>query len=416
MTTTLLTEKEGFRIGELFHLDWDTPGGLTKVQTGQPTTSIQGNDQAQPGMMTVPYRFRVSGTGNKIALLADDPAFSAGKTMGTRFIIYDAATRHCTDVVVLLEADLSSEYAVTDFLVTEDNTLFLLEKLVSAGNPVINRLRCVDTAGHVRWEVQEELPAGKSTGIIKEQAGFIYIQYEEPEKTNVLKVNANTGAADKWAVVDKTGIPLFISEQMQVGYISFIKEKNNRAFVQYDPVTGKEEIQYASPGIYEMLTFPVATDERMNLYGANGLSLSCLTPALQQEWTFPVNNVVPAEGGLVFISQYDENTQNLLIYRAATDGKINGITKIHLSRPGIRMGRLNRLTDQQDFVIETFEGKDRRFWTYYNDKKELAELPAEEGAQRFVLQSARTSRVDDAGNLYVAVAGPQAFHIIKITQ
>jgi hypothetical protein len=416
MTTTLLTEKEGFRIGELFHLDWDTPGGLTKVQTGQPTTSIQGNNQAQPGMMTVPFRFRVSGTGNKVVLLADDPAFFAGKTMGTRFIIYDAVTRRCTDVVVLLEADLSAEYEVTDFLVTDDNTLFLLEKLVSAGKPVTNRLRCVDTTGHVNWEIQEQLPAGKYTGIIKEQAGFIYIQYEEPGKTAVLKVNTKTGAVDKWAVVDKTGIPLFISEQMRIGYVSFIKEKNNRAFVQYDPVTGKEEIQYANPGIYEMLTFPVATDRRMNLYGANGLSLSCLTPALQQEWTFPVNNVVPAEDGLLFISQYNENTQDLLIYRSATGGKINGVTKIHLSRPGIRMGRLNRLTDRQDFVIETFEGKDRRFWTYNNDKKELAELPAEESGQRFVLQSARTSRVDNAGYIYMAVAGPQAFHIIKIAQ
>lgn len=425
MIIPLIIDKNGLEIEELFRVSWDEAGGLQKLLTGPPMTSIRDDHNRDMEPVTAPYRFRVSEQGNKIAILCNDPIFVPGKFGNLEFLLYDTQNKRISKTAVPLNDSRFEKLEIIDFLIDENSMLYLLSRFYTKEKTITNRLQLVTPGGTPAWEIEWDTGAGitvrndslsgKCTAIIKATENHLLIQSEEAGKTAIFKINIKTGNAERWGSIDNTDLKIFADDKLSMRYISFIKEANNRAYIEYNPEKDKKLIKYAGPEIYAALAFPVAIDIHNNIYCVEGFSLSCIGSALHLKWVLPVNNIIPGSGYLL-ASLYNENAKDLIIYKWGANGTLAETTHVNLNMPGIRLGRLLGLTNADDFVIETYRENNKQVLLYNRATEKLEELSAKTLTKKFRLQAAATWQVDKMGNIYLPVAGDEALHIIKIAE
>ena len=419
----ILVEKDDLVIEELFHVNWDNTLVFQKILTSPPSTSALGNSYNEIKPIIAPYRFRVSEDGNKIAILSNDPKYQSDKDHNMEFILYDLKSKKLSKTKLPLNESPVGKVEVIDFMIMDNGMFYLLDRVYINEKTNTDRLRLIQPDGIVVWEVkcnnaddatfQNGAFIGKCTGIVKITEKYLFVQSEEAGKTSVFKINVKTGNVEKWMSLDNKDLRVFIDDNLHVYYLSFIKEANNRAYTEYDPEFDKRNIQFVSPDIYPIVTFPVAMDNRRNIYCAEGFSLSCLEPALNLKWTLPINNIVIDSGNL-FLSFYNESNSDLSIYEWTRGGVRSEITHINLSGGGAKLSRLLGLTKSGDFVIETFRQNNKLIESYNMSTGKLEELSKNRIFEFFHLQSADTWQIDKVGDIYLPVTSDEGLHIIKI--
>jgi len=384
MSTASLIEQDRVRVEELARFGWNTPEGLPLIKTGRAVTSIlESSNQSLPEEAVAPYRFRVSRSGNQIIIYSG----------GISFILYDV------DSKTVRKIDLPSDARVeiVDFLLSAQGGFYVLQKAA------VNRLRCFESDGHLRWQIEM---SGVSQVLIGEVKRAEFVQTESSSKTVILKIDSITGKAEEWLSLDTLIPKTFVDDELDLHYVIFDQQANNRVYVSYDPDTGKKETRFAEREVYGLLGFPAALDAHGNLYCAEGLTFSCLSRDLSLKWIFSVNNVVVTSEGL-FTSHFD---QSLIIYRWQADQAEPIDVPLDLS--GLRLAKLAGLTDSGNFVIETHSDQ-TAFWEYKS--KTLHRLPDNSRFDRFQLQAASTWQVDQLGNLYLPVSSPRALHLMRVS-
>jgi hypothetical protein len=265
-------------------------------------------------------------------------------------------------------------------------------------------LRCFDTDGHLLWQTET---SGVSRALLGEVKNEVFLQTETSSKTVIVKIDSKTGKAEEWLNLDALIPKTFIDDNLDLHYVIFDQEANNRVYVSYDPDSGKKKTTYAERGAYGLLGFPAGLDGHENLYCAEGLTFSCLSAELAVKWVFSVNNVVVDSEGL-FTSHFD---QGLMIYRWQAGAA--EMVEVPLDLSGLRLAKLAGVTDSGDFVIETHSER-KTLWEYRLKSKTLDRLPDNSPFHSFQLQAASTWQVDQQGNLYLAVSSVQGLHIIKV--
>jgi len=398
MSTASLIEQNRVRLKELARFGWNTPEGLPLIKTGRPVTSmLDSGNQHSPDEVVAPYRFRVSRSGNEIIILANDPAYTGDYSAGVDFLVYDVNEKASRTINVPSEARVE----VVDFLLSAQGGFYLLEQLLTNEKAIVNRLRCFEPDGHLLWQTET---SGMSKALLGEVKHEVFLQTESSSKTVILKIDSKTGKAEEWLSLDTIIPKIFVDDNLDLHYVIFDQQANNRVYVSYDPATGKKETRFAERDSYGLLGFPAALDARGNIYCAEGLTVSCLSAELAVKWRFTVNNVVVNSEGL-FTSHFD---QSLIIYRWQEDGAERIDVPVDVS--GLRLAKLVGVTDSGNFVIETHSDK-RALWEYKS--KTLYPLPENSHISSFQLQAASTWQVDQDGNLYLPVSSAQGLHLIK---
>ena len=423
MNTASLIEQNCVQIKEIIHLSWNQPEGLSKIMTGQPLTSIVHSEQATPAPVIAAYRFRVAGTGNKIILLSNDPLYTSDYSSSLDFLLCDIENKTVRKTGIPRGDDRVEKSEVVDFLLSEDDSLYLLERFFTKQKSAINRLCRVNSEGKTIWQTeanvktdnseQSGLLFGKCTAILKGRKDAIFLRTETQNKSFVLKINAETGKAETWLALDIMVPKIFVDDDLNIHYVAFIKETNNRAYISHDSAKAKREIRYAGTDAYALLAFPAATDICNHVYCAQGLSFSCLSPELSVKWTFSVNNIA-FDGGRLLTSQFNESGKKLAIHEWHSNGRLAGTINLRFDLPDLRLGKLSGVANTGDWVIETYHGKDKTFWKYNTKSRSLDKVSETPQFNEFHLQAAASWQVDTAGNLLIPVSSTEKFRIIKV--
>jgi len=424
MNTASFIEQNRVQIKELVRFSWNKPEGLLMIKTGEPLTSLLYSEQQAPEAVIAAYRFRISESGNKIVVLSNDPLYTSDYSSSLDFLAYDIANKMARKTSVPMSDSRVEKSEIVDFLLGNNNNLYLLERLLTKERTTINRLRHIEAGGKIIWEIeakvgtenpgQNGLLFGKCRALLKEMKDTVFLQTETSAKTFVLKIDSNTGKTEEWLSVDNIVPKIFIDDDLNLHYVTFIKETNNRAYISYDPDKGKKEIRYAGAEAYALLGFPAALDIHNNIYCAEGLSISCLSPELLVKWIFSANNII-LDSGSLFTSHFIEAGKSLVIYRWQADGSLAETINVPLDLPDLKLGKLSGLVNSGDFVIETYQGEVKGLWKYTTKSKTLDKLPETSGVNRFYLQPAATWQIDRAGNLFIPVSSAEGFHIVKVS-
>ncbi|OEU83688.1 MAG: hypothetical protein BA873_08690 [Desulfobulbaceae bacterium C00003063] len=421
MITTSLIEQNRVRIKEFVHFLWNKPEGLPMIMTGQPLTGHIYKGKGVPEDIIATYRFRISESGNEIVILSNDPLYTSDYSSFLDFLVYDIENKTTLKTSVPMDIKLGEKPEIVDFLFTKDKNLCLLEHLLTKQRTVINRLRYIAVGGEIIWETratdnsrQKGSLFGKCTALLKEMKDIIFLQTETSDTTFLLKIDSNSGKTEEWLSVDNIIPKIFIDDDLNIHYVTFIKEANNRAYISYVPNKEKKEIWYAGAEAYPLLAFPVASDIHNNIYCAEGLSFSCLSPELLVKWIFSANNMV-LDSGHLLTSHFNEEGKNLVIYEWQANGSLAKTINLPLDLPGLRLGKLSGLVNSRDFVIETYQQKNKIFWKYNTTSKTLDKLPETSNVDKFHLQAAATWQVDKKGNLFIPVSSAEGFYIMKVS-
>ena len=424
METFSLIEKNRIQVKELLHFPWNEPEGLPKIMTGNPLTSLIDKGEADVEQVIAAYRFRINETGSKIITLASDSHSVAGHFSTIDFLLYNLESRLARKIIIPLGDNLIEKSETVDFLLGKNDSFYLLERLITKEKKTISRLRCVEASGKVVWEIEGKADPGNSeTGavlygqciaLLKEMGESVYLQAETATQTVIFKVDSKTGETRKWLAIDNVVPKVFIDEHLNFRYATFIKEVNNRAYVCYNPNTAKQEILYADSKSYACLGFPAALDAGNNLYCAEGLSISCLSPRLLVKWKLSINNVI-LDSGRLFTSHFNEESKNLLICEWQENGSVVETMKVPLDLPGIRLGRLAGVVDPENFAIETYSQNNKMLQKYNIKAKTFDKLPEYSRIDKFHLQAAATWQIDKMGNIYLPVSSAEGFHIISVS-
>ena len=424
MNTASFIDQNRVQIKELVRFPWNKPEGLLMIKTGEPLTSLLYSERQAPEAVIAAYRFRISESGNKIVILSNDPLYTSDYSSSLEFLMYDIENKMARKTSVPISDSRVEKSEVVDFLLGNNNNLYLLERLLTNDKAIINRLRSIEAGGAIIWQTeakvgtenrgQKGLLFGKCTALVKEMKDTIFLQTETSAKTVILKIDSNTGNAEEWLSLDNIVPKIFIDDELNLHYVTFIKKANNRAYISYDPDKGKKEIRYAGAEAYALLGFPAASDIHNNIYCAEGLSISCLSPELSVKWIFSANNIILGSESL-FTSHFNVTGKNLVIYRWQADGSIAATINVPLDLPDLKLGKLSGLVDAGDFVIEAHEREKKLFWKYNTKSRTLAKLPDTSGVNRFYLQPASTWQIDRTGNLFIPVSSAEGFHIINVS-
>jgi len=422
MNTASLIEQNRVQIKELVRFAWNKPEGLLMIKTGQPLTSVlYSGKQASPEAVIAPYRVRISESGNEIVILSNDPLYTSDYSSSLDFLLYDIEKKMARKINVPMGDNRVEKSEIVDFLLGKNSRFYLLEHLLTKEKTTVNRLRYIEAGGQIIWQTEGGVVAenpgekgllfGKSTALLKEIKDNVFLQ---TETLVILKIDSKTAKTEEWLSVDSIVPKIFVDDALNLHYVTFIKEANNRAYVSYDPYKGKKEIRYAGAEAYPLLAFPAALDVHNNIYFGEGLSFSCLTPELLVKWRFSLSNII-LDAGRLFTSHFDEAGKSLVIYEWQANGRVAETIKVPLDLPRLRLGRLFGLVKSGDFVIETYQQDNRILWAYSTESKTLDRLPETLHVNRFQLQAAATWQVDNAGNLYLPVSSAEGFHIIKVS-
>lgn len=425
MNTASLIEKNRVQIKELARFPWNKPEGLRLIKTGRPVTSVLYNgENASTEAVIAPYRFRVSESGNEILILSNDPLYTSDYSSSLDFIVYDIERKTTRRTSIPMSNNRIEKSEVVDFLPGKNDKFYLLEHLQTKEKNIVNRLRYIETGGQPIWQSEARVvtensqqkgsPFGKSKALLKELKDKIFLQTETSSKTSIFTIDSKTAKPEEWLSLDTIVPKIFINADLDLHYVTFIKEANNRAVVSYDPEKGEKETKYAPPEAYASLGFPAALDVDNNIYCGEGLSCSCVTPELFVKWTFSVSNII-LDSGRLFTGHFDEAGKALLIYEWQSNGSAAETIKVPLDVPGLRLGRLAGLVNAEDFVIETYQQENKTLRVYSAKSKTLTTLPETSPFSRFQLQGAASWQVDKAGNLYLPVSSAEGFHIIKVS-
>lgn len=424
MNTASFIERNRVQIKELVRLSWNKPEGLLMIKTSEPLTSLLYSENQAPEAVIVAYRFRISESGNKIVILSNDPLYTSDYSSSLDFLVYDIENKMARKSNVAISDNGIEKLEIVDFLLGNDNNFYLLERLLTKESTTINRLRHIGSGGKIIWEIeakvgtenpgQKGLLFGKCRALLKEMKDTIFLQTETSAKTFILKIDSKTGKTEQWLSVDNIVPKIFIDDNLNLHYVTFIKEANNRAYISYDPDKGKKEIRYATAEAYALLGFPAALDIHNNIYCAEGLSFACLSPELLVEWIFSINNIVLDHESL-FTSHFNEVSNNLVIYKWQANGSVAETIDVQLDMPGLKLGRFSGLVNSEDFVIETYQRENKMFWKYNTKSKTLDKLLDTPQVNRFHLQAAATWQIDKTGNLYIPVSSADGFHLIKVS-
>jgi len=423
MNTASLIEQHRVHINELVRFAWNKPDGLPLIKTGEPLTSIlDSGKQASGEDVIADYRFRISETGNEMSILSNDPQYTSDYSSSLDFLVYDIENKVVRKTSVLMTNGRVDKSEIVDFLLGSNKNFYLLEHLSTKEKTTVNRLRNVEAGGTVVWQTEASTEdAGqkrtlfrKATALLREIKDNVFVQSETSGRTFVLKIDSKTGKAEEWVNLDNVVPKLFVDEALNLHYVTFIPEANNRAFVSYDPGQGKKKTRYAGAEAYPWLAFPAALDAHNNLYCAQGLSFSRLSSELSIKWTLSVNNIV-LDSERLFTSYFDEANKTLVIYEWKTNGSVADTIKVPLDLAGLRLGRLFGLLHSGNFVIETYQEENRTLWEFNSKSKTLVKLPDTSQINRYQLQAASTWQVDKAGNLYLPVSSDEGLHIVKVS-
>ena len=424
MNTASFIEQNRVQIKELVRFSWNKPEGLTMIMTGQPLTSRLYREKQAPEAVIATYRFRVSESGKKIVVLSNDPLYTSDYSSSLDFLVYDIENKMARKTSVPMSDSRVEKSEIVDFLLGKNSNVYLLERLLTKEQAIINRLRSIEAGGTITWQTeakagtenrgQKGLLFRKWTALLREIKDTIFLQTETAGKTVILKIDSKTGKTEEWLSVENIVPKIFIDDDLNLHYVTFIKEANNRAYVSYDPDKGKKEIRYAGAEAYALLAFPAAIDIHNNIYCAEGLSLSCLSPELLVKWIFSVNNII-LDSGSLYTSHFNEAGKSLVIYRWQADGSLAETINVPLDLPDLKLGKLSGLVNSWDFVIETYQGEVKGLWKFTTKSKTLDKLPETSGVNRFYLQPAATWQIDRAGTLFIPVSSAEGFHIIKVS-
>lgn len=396
MNTASLIEENQVRLEELARFAWNKPEGLPLIKTGRPVTSIlENSNERSPEEVVAPYRFRVSRSGNQIIILSNNPAYTGDYAAGISFLVYDVDRKTARKINV--PSDTRTEkLEVVDFLLSGQGGFYVLEQL---------RLRRFETDGHLLWQTEISAPSKELLGEVRNE---VFLQTETASKTVILKIDSKTGKAEEWLSLDSLIPKTFIDDNLDLHYVIFDREANNRVYVSYNPDTGRKEKQYADREAYGPLGFPAALDAHENIYCAEGLTFSCLSAELAVKWVFSVNNIIVNSEGLL-TSHFDKS---LMIYRWQAGAA--EMVEVPLDLSGLRLAKLAGVTDSGNFVIETHSER-KTLWEYNTNSKILDRLPENSPFNRFQLQAASTWQVDQDGNLYLPVSSTQGLHLINVS-
>jgi hypothetical protein len=259
---------------------------------------------------------------------------------------------------------------------------------------------------------QETILSGTVTKIIKVIEKDFFIQSEIDGNTSVIKIDRKTKTPKKLITVENTGLDIFMNDSLEIRYIRFLTDVNNRVYITYNPEGDKQDIQYARPEIYPELAFPKDMDEHNNVYCTNGFSMTSITPDLDLKWKLSISNILINKDNLL-LSRYDENTKNLVVYQWAL-GQLENTNYVSLDIKDIRLARLIGITESSDLVIETHIGSQKLTFLFDKKTRKLKELPPKVIFKNNTLQQAKYWQVDEKGNIYMPVASDDGLHFIKI--
>lgn len=423
MDTASFIERNHVRIKELVSFSWNKPEGLRMIKTGQPLTSVLHRGNQAPETVIAPYRFRISESGNKVIVLSNDPLYTSDYSSSLVFLVHDTQNGTARTTNVLMSNKRVEKSEIVDFLLSKNSNIYLLERLLTKEKKIINRLRYIEAGGKIIWQTEAKigtedskekgLLCRKDGALLRETKEAIFVQTETSAKTYILKVYSKTGEMEEWVSIDNILPKIFIDGDLNLHYVIFIKEVNNRAYIRYDPATGKKEIQYSGAEAYALLGFPAALDIHNNIYCAEGLSFSCVSQKLSIKWIFSANNIVLTSGYL-FTSHFNERDKTLKIYKWRADGSMAGTVNVPLDLPDLRLGKLSGLVNS-DFVIEAHGRENKMFLKYDTKSRSLDKLSGTSGTSRFYLQPASTWQIDGMGNLFIPISSAEGFHIVKVS-
>jgi hypothetical protein len=424
MAIQLLMNTGKVKMGEWVHFPWNQPDGLPKIITGAPITSRLHVGTEEPDPVIANYRFRFAESENKIIILSNDPVYTLDYSSDLVFTTCNIENKKIEKISVPMGHYSIEKTEIIDFLLDKNNHLFLLEHRLTKQNTKTNRLRCINSEGKIIWEIESVATTGQSSGqgvlpgnciaLIKTLNNIIYIHSELNGKASIIKINATNSKPEGWLNLDHNPPKVFIRDSLSVNYIAFINEKNNRALVRYESAKETKEIKYAGKDAYALLAFPAAADQYNNIYCAEGLSFSCLSPELLVKWVFTINNIIKKSDQL-FSGYYHSENRNLQINKWQANGDATGVIKIPLDIAGLRMARLSGLTRNGDFIIETYQGENKQNWIFNTVLNKLEKMHEQAPFSSFTLQAAATWQIDKYGNLYIPVNSEAGLDLIKVT-
>ena len=392
------------------------------IKTGQPLTSILRRNEATETVIA-DYRFRVSENGNQIVILSNDPLYTSDYSSNLEFLVYDLENQTTHKTSVPMTDNRVGRSDVVDFLLGQNNNLYLLERRLTKEGTSIDKLRYIEAGGETIWQTEAQVGTGnpeqrgsifgKTTALLKEANGAVFLQTESSTRTLVLKVDSKTGNAEEFLSADNIVPTVFIGDDLALHYVTFIKEANNRAYISYSG-KGEKEIRYAGAGAYALLGFPAALDNHNNIYCADGLTFSCLSPDLLVKWTFSVNSIV-LDSGRLLTSHFNETDKSLRIYEWRANGSILKTIDVPLGLADLRLAKLTGLANSEDFVVQAYGRENKTFWKYHTKSRTLDKAPDTAGINSFRLQPAATWQIDRMGHLFIPVSSANGFHIIKVT-
>lgn len=410
-------------ITEAAFFPWNEKEGLPKITTGKPVTSkfIGPHDTSE--LIIAPYRYRLSQSGNEIIILANDPKFVTGNLSNTFFHILNLKNKYTYKIYPFLNSNNIIKLEIVDFFLLQNNNIFVLEKLLTKDNIIINQLRLIDPDSKTRWAISDSSDdknknqysnIGNVKSIIRVLNGVLYIHTHISDFSKILYIDIEKGEVMSILNLDEKVEKVLLDDSLNLTYAHFIKQNNNRAILKNDLNTNKKSIQYANSLTYGFLGSLNNLDHAGNIYCSEGLTFASLTPTLEINWVLILNNLIK-DSNYIYTSHFDESGQKVIIQKWHDSGDVSNKFYISLNLPEVRLGKLVEVKSPDKFIVEIFQGNTRRYYEYNLNIDKMNEVVSYKLNNMFNPQPANTWQIDGGGHLFVPISCPDGLRIFKIS-
>jgi hypothetical protein len=395
---------EALRLECLLRVPRGAGGGPELAAVEDPQTSLAGAHAPSP-LWSAP-RMRVAHAGD-VALLAPD---------GSAVVRFDALGAPGA------VTPLPRRAGIVDYVAPPDGTVVLLEH--ESGRNVLRR---VGPDGDELW--RRDGPAGIRTldwdalegsfgGLLTDGAGNAFLVAQRP-RAAVARVG-DEGALEPLAELGPPGAPPQMDEAGRLFTVGYDAESRLRSWNTIDPASGEREATPCDGEASDALALPIGVDRQGRAYGAAGTSVACVDGG-RVAWRFSTAGVVPLDDGTV-LSAAPAGPHELEI--AGWSGGA-APERLRLRLPDAADGRrldwrLIATTPDRGHVLWgaagaggadalAVLGPDGRL-------RELADpAPTDARLRGWSLAAARDWRVDAAGRVHLAAAGPDAVAVLRST-
>jgi hypothetical protein len=328
------------------------------------------------------------------------------------FLVFDQGVAYTRQ---LLLQDPCDRYALIDFLVAEDKLVCLLQ---TAKKGVDHYLLVKQEHGEAIGEWPLEIPQGKTYFEIRrlfENYGRLFVECKEGDRLGLYAIGADGVLELVYESKHAYGIFPYRSGELIVARSS---EDHTHNFWTKIDLTTKKEMEKTAPGLSSLhIAVPLFVDDAGHGYGTSGRELTSISLQDGSLWRLSIDHLVPAKGK-IYTSSF-ESSKGLLHVDDLDSGKTTGKVELTIPEPyhPASSARLASLLPDGTWIVavkKTPDAETERLAFSAPGVFQGKNKPGQKNSE-YQLQTVFSWQVDGKGNIYLPVAGPDEFYLVKVS-